>query len=143
MNIINIKDIVEDNGKTVEENNLAVGHNIPIGTVVEFEFETCHHHDSEIHGGDGLFSKGIKRLVVCEHNRDCDGSPLYAMACCANPGEQLDDFFSAIGAANPQGFLRNNLLESMYQYTSGYPEEALTVIDVIPWSKDPRNKSHH
>lgn len=49
--------IVEENGKTIKENNLARNHNIATGTLVETE--------------EGL------RLYVSYCGRDCDGTPLY------------------------------------------------------------------
>ena len=39
MDYITIKDIIEGNGRTVEENNLAKGHTIPFDTLVEINFE--------------------------------------------------------------------------------------------------------
>ena len=63
--IRNIADIVEENGKTVRENNLSKKHKIPLGTLVEINIGEPSH-------------KGV-RLYVCAHNRDCDGSPLYTL----------------------------------------------------------------
>jgi hypothetical protein len=47
------------------EENLKLGHSIPIGTLVEVDIEYSSHH--------GL------RAFVCEHTRDCDGTPMYAL----------------------------------------------------------------
>lgn len=60
-----VSNIVEANGKTVRQNNLELQHNIPIGTLVEVDIEYSDQH-------------GI-RAFVCEHTRDCDGTPLYAL----------------------------------------------------------------
>lgn len=68
MNIVNVSDIVEWNGKTVRENNLAIQHNIPIGTLVEIDSKGC---CEEWNGC---------RLYVVAHERDCDGEPLYALS---------------------------------------------------------------
>ncbi|MCT4994224.1 hypothetical protein LZK84_16415 [Pseudomonas aeruginosa] len=56
--VINVSDLVEENGKTVRENNLAKNHNIAIGELVE-----------NVHSGT--------RLYVFGYGRDCDGTPLY------------------------------------------------------------------
>ena len=58
-NIFIVHDIVEENGKTIRENNMDLEHKIPIGSLVELP--------------DG------ERLFVCRHSRDCDGTPLYEM----------------------------------------------------------------
>lgn len=65
----NIADLVESNGKTVYENNLARTHQIPIGTLVEFVID-----DEDMQGYAGV------RLYVVRHSRDCDGEPLYVLA---------------------------------------------------------------
>lgn len=62
---INVSDIVEDNGRTVRQNNMAIKHRIPIGTLVEVNAEECEAY-------------GIRAFVV-KHERDCDGTPLYSL----------------------------------------------------------------
>jgi len=64
MRLIPISSIIESNGKTVRENNMARAHKIPIGTFIELICEL----DEQFRGA---------RLWVTGHNRDCDGSPLY------------------------------------------------------------------
>lgn len=65
--------LLEDNGKTVRENNEQIEHKIPKGTLVE---AVCL---------DGEFSKYCDcnecgmRLFVVAHHRDCDGTPLYSL----------------------------------------------------------------
>lgn len=59
MNIQFVGDIVEENGKTVKENNLEKVHKFPHGMLVELE--------------------SGERLYVCDHARDCDGTPLYGL----------------------------------------------------------------
>lgn len=69
-NVIYFKDIVEENGKTVEENNLNRKHKYPVGTRVYFEHEsitTC----------GPKFEKGI--FEIYSQDRDCDGTPMYAI----------------------------------------------------------------
>ena len=69
--IICVSDIVEKNGKTIRENNLALRHNIPIGTLVEVKFDSWF--------GGGACWKVHARLWVVSHTRDCDGTPLYSI----------------------------------------------------------------
>ena len=67
ISIVNVADIVEPNGKTWRENNLAKNHDIALGTLVELipsDYE----------------EKGGVRLFVVNHSRDCDGTPLYDMS---------------------------------------------------------------
>lgn len=69
--IMFFSDMVEKNGKTVRENNMAIKHSIPLGTLVEVKYDEWY--------GDGACSKVHARLFVVEHNRDCDGTPLYGL----------------------------------------------------------------
>lgn len=57
------------NGKAIHEENMAIPHRIPIGTLVEVKYDTWHR--------EGACEKVHARLWVVEHNRDCDGTPLY------------------------------------------------------------------
>ena len=66
MNIVFIGDLVESNGKTIKENNLELKHNIELGSLVEI--------NTNLEQFDGL------RLWVVEHERDCDGTPLYGLS---------------------------------------------------------------
>jgi hypothetical protein len=71
MDAINIADLRNPKtGKTYREENNSKPHQIPLGTLVEIDFD-----DS------GLESpkKGL-RLFVVKHYRDCDGTPLYALS---------------------------------------------------------------
>ena len=65
-------EIVEANGKTIRENNLAKSHTIPLGTLVEVKFDSWF--------GDGACWKVHARLWVVLHQRDCDGTPLYGLS---------------------------------------------------------------
>jgi hypothetical protein len=69
---INVADIVEENGKTIRENNLEKTHDIPIGTLVEVKYDEWY--------GDGACEKVHARLWVIGHSRDCDGTPLYNLS---------------------------------------------------------------
>lgn len=61
-----VHDLVEANGLTIKQNNLAKSHAIPLKTFVEINCE-----DDESHGCRGF---------VVEHQRDCDGTPLYGLS---------------------------------------------------------------
>lgn len=65
-----IHDIVEENGKTIRENNLARQHEIPVDSLVEIV--PWDETSEEEYGG--------VRLFVVKHTRDCDGTPLYSLA---------------------------------------------------------------
>ena len=71
LKVVFCRDLVEENGKTVRENNMAIRHKIPIGTLVDVKYDEWY--------GDGACSKVHARLFVVEHNRDCDGTPLYGL----------------------------------------------------------------
>lgn len=64
-----VHDIVEANGKTIKENNLAKPHSIPEGALVEVQFDEWY--------SDGACAKIHARLWVIVAGRDCDGSPVY------------------------------------------------------------------
>ena len=66
-----LHDLVESNGKTIRQNNMAKEHNIPLGTLVEVKFHQWLGH--------GACQKIHARLFVVGHNRDCDGTPLYSI----------------------------------------------------------------
>lgn len=71
MEFINITDLKNpETGKTYREENNSKTHNIPLGSLVEVDFddEFC---DRE--------HKGL-RLFVVSHDRDCDGTPLYSLS---------------------------------------------------------------
>jgi len=71
-NFVFVHDLIEDNGRTVRENNLAKPHTIPLGTLVEVKFDEWF--------GDGCCWKVHARLFVVRHDRDCDGTPLYSLS---------------------------------------------------------------
>jgi hypothetical protein len=76
-------DIIEENGRTIRENNLMVAHKFPLGTLVKI---TGKEHFDE-HGDPDATDKPYlpprpngARLYVVEHLRDCDGTPLYRLS---------------------------------------------------------------
>lgn len=99
--MIFVGDIVEKNGKTIKENNLEERHNIPIGSLVEVKYNKWY--------GEGACAKIHARLWVVEHNRDCDGTPLYTLS----------------------GPFKDGLLANRFhQADGGFSEESLTKIEV-------------
>lgn len=59
-----------ETGKTWKQENLEKHHTIPLGTLVEIE--TWDEQSEHEYGG--------ARLFVASHDRDCDGTPLYALS---------------------------------------------------------------
>ena len=117
--IIRVHDIVEDNSKTIRENNLDKAHNIPLGTLVETTVED---------------DRGVSRsrtralLFVVGHNRDCDGTPLYSLSM-THP-----DFMEDVRVTHQHGTMRMpynaEISRSIYyRIHSGYPEDSLRVIE--------------
>lgn len=65
MKFTKIHDLVEENGRTIRENNLAINHHISIGSLVEnIDEDSDYYH---------------MRFYIVEHIRDCDGTPLYVL----------------------------------------------------------------
>ena len=75
--IIMFGDIVEENGKTIRENNLAKQHSYQLGDIVEVDLDISQPGADE---GIEINLKGTCRLFVVGHMRDCDGSPLYVIS---------------------------------------------------------------
>jgi len=111
--IVNVADLVEDNGKTVRENNLEKKHNIPIGALVEVKYEKWH--------GEGACEIIHARLWVISHDRDCDATPLYSLC-------QSKNGFTPWMEEGATEFLAKMLAG----VESGFPEESLTVVEVTP-----------
>lgn len=75
---ITVCDLVnKETNKTYRESNLEKNHTIPIGTLVEVKFDSWF--------GDGACWKIHARLWVVSHDRDCDGTPLYALSRWSDP----------------------------------------------------------
>lgn len=112
MKYIAFGDIVEPNGKTIRENNLAIPHNIPIGTLVEVKYAPFH--------GGGACEKVHARLWVVSHDRDCDGSPLYSLS--PHPKEKHLRLREEIMVFN----------RSINDIRTGFTEADLTPVKVTP-----------
>ena len=104
---IKVADIVEENGKTIRQNNQEKRHNIPVGSLVEVKYENWF--------GDGACEKVRARLWVISLGRDCDGTPLYTL--CKNKPDHV-----TINMSTAESMLND--------VRSGYAEESLTVIEV-------------
>lgn len=89
-----LKDPDDPQGRSYKQVNESKVHNIPIGTLVEL--------------GTGV------RLFVVSHDRDCDGTPLYAMA------PDRDDT------------VRDHPSFANRKWVHGYPEDSLRVVDLPP-----------
>lgn len=113
--ILNISDMVEENGKTLKENNLEIQHSIPLFTMVEVELEA-----SDVENG--------LRYFVHSHSRDCDGTPLYRLTTDVKLVGKEIDLKDAIKTC------RKDLLEGVWiavdygRIVFNYPESCLKVI---------------
>ena len=99
--LINVADMIardDPQGRTYRQINEAKTHGIPVGTLVEII-------------GDESERGGV-RLFVVAHHRDCDGTPLYAMA--------WDTDIDITDPSNPR-LWGNKILH-------GYPEDSIVVI---------------
>lgn len=106
MKIINISDLVNpDTGKSYRQENNERIHNIPVGTLVEVDF------DDECLESP---KKGL-RLFVVGHDRDCDGTPLYSLSFNKDWKEEPSQHIPRIAFR--------------MQIDSGYSEECLKVIE--------------
>ena len=106
MNFVNIADIKNpESGKTYRQENNEKTHKIPLGTLVEVDFndEYCE-----------TPKKGL-RLFVVRHDRDCDGTPLYSLS------------FNKEWKEEPSQYIP--LIAFRMQIDSGYSEECLKVLD--------------
>lgn len=110
--MIFVGDIVEENGKTWKENNLAIEHKIPLGTLCEVNWE----------GGE---YNGI-RLFVVRHERDCDGTPLYGLSFNKEQNPPRDDVSPVVYTKDPKGAFVYYHLEA--DILHGISEDSLTVI---------------
>lgn len=89
------------NGQTVKEQNLLVKHAIPLGALVEVDIERNENH-------------GI-RAFVCEHARDCDGTPLYSLSMSNN-------------IADLEELRRTDMEHYLWSTENGFSDDCLKVI---------------
>jgi hypothetical protein len=107
MPIIPYSSIVEPNGKTIRENNLETRHAIPLGTLVETQVDTYY--------GQGASIKGVARMFVCKHSRDCDGTTLYSLTPHYGWYTNLD-------------FNSSQVRDAICRVENGYAEDSLKVV---------------
>ena len=86
-----VHDLVEDNGKTIKENNLEKIWAIPIGQLVEI-------------------TPSKERLYVCGHHRDCDGTPLYSVCMKEDLEKDFSDINNRVYSSCITGYSDNSLL---------------------------------
>lgn len=117
MNAIIFGDIVEENGKTIRENNMGLKHNIPIGSLVEVKLDEWH--------GNGACEISKSRLWVISHDRDCDGTPLYTLS--QNHPDHL-----CKGSVILDGYiLRDGVaLSILNNFKTGFSEDSLKMIEL-------------
>lgn len=119
---INFKDIVEDNGKTIEQNNLEQKkHDIPIGTLVEVKYDEWF--------GNGACQKVHARLFVVGHNRDCDGTPLYSLS--PNKNDNFEGAEIITDFDGKKWIIKEEIAKRILnKYVNGISREKLTPIEV-------------
>jgi hypothetical protein len=117
--VVMFGDVVEANGYTIRENNLFFkAHNIPVGALVEFDYDEWGGRNEE------TFIKGKARMFVVHHDRDCDGTPLYSLAM-----EKIEHWMDPDLYNDTNGMsYRWCLHRAAYKITHGHAEENLTVI---------------
>lgn len=69
-NVIFMKDIVEENGKTIYENNMEKSHKFSIGEKVYVKISSTNFQGTSTY-------EGIATIISLD--RDCDGTPLYSI----------------------------------------------------------------
>lgn len=134
--VMNVADIVEENGKTIRQNNQEKTHDLPVGTLVEVKY------DEWFDGG--ACSKVQARLWVWSHDRDCDGTPLYSLS------PHKKDHFERAKIVLPPGYWgAGNVWESqetcfreevtrniLNKVKSGFAREFLTPVPVTKELED-------
>lgn len=118
MNAQIVYEIPGPDGKTDKEINLLMQHNIPLGSLVEV--------------GDDVPEQAGCRLYVVQHNRDCDGTPLYSLSFDKEAGIKLKEH-----EKDQQNNQRTGIDKTVFELSkfkvlgsieSGYPEDCLKII---------------
>jgi hypothetical protein len=110
-NVIFISDIKQENGKTWKENNLAIQHEIPIGSLVEITYDSEYDEpDEKVFG---------LRLFVVNHSRDCDGTPLYDLSFDKKAYQQWKEADEKIRTKNFKDSMDESLCRMLYWQTGG------------------------
>ena len=120
-----ISETVEQNGKTIKQNNLEKKtHNIELGTLVEITSDDTLCDEEDQHNG--------LRLFVVQHTRDCDGTPLYSLSFtkCAESKLQSakDDLEKQVEGTLEYSLTHWTTMNLQGSILSGFPEESLKVV---------------
>jgi hypothetical protein len=112
-------DVVEGNGKTIRENNLAKKHKLTVDTLVEVKFDKWH--------GDGCCEKIHGRYWIVDCGRDCDGTPLYSLS--HMKLRTAEELVESMG--RPRGSKGFELAVHMVgHWHGGFAEDDLTPVEV-------------
>lgn len=117
-----VHDIVEENGKTIKENNMTKTHKYNVGDLVFVRSSTWH--------GRGRASVRFEaNLWICALTRDCDGTPLYNLS--PTHPDDMKTVPRMIFENEGVGWeAKPDIAKSMYyKVEGGYPEEMLTLVD--------------
>lgn len=121
--------IVEENGKTIHENNMQKIHKYAIGDLVEFKCDEWH--------GNGACHRIEARMFIVHLGRDCDGTPLYSVS--PTPVNHFDFIQLVIRSRdNPkEGWQTKENSDEIsmgqkcfYKIINGLSEESLTKIEI-------------
>ena len=125
-NVVFVGDIVEANGKTWKENNLAIEHDIPIGTLVEITYQNEYEEPEESNYG--------LRLFVVNHSRDCDGTPLYDMSFDKKAHKEFEETKAKIDSGIFESRMEEALVRWAHQRAGGailrhYGRDSLKIVN--------------
>lgn len=119
--------IVEANGKTVRENNQAIAHALPLGALVEITTDCPMGEFCTIYKG--------ARLFVVRYDRDCDGTPLYALSFDRNILKAIESAREDIKnnrESQLHPLLTNSLGREEGKIMDGWDDNSLLLIDPAP-----------
>ena len=124
--IIFVGDLVESNGKTWKENNLAIKHDIPIGALVEITYKSEYEEPEDSNYG--------LRLFVVNHSRDCDGKPLYDMSFDKKAYKEFEETKAKIDSGIFENRMEEALVRWAHQRAGGailrhYSRDSLKVVN--------------
>ena len=125
MGIQMFSEMVEENGMTVRENNLAKRHKYPLGARVKVDVRVEGSSDENRLNRDSC--SVTPTLYVVEHTRDCDGTPMYTYGTQPfPPAKGPDDVFAPTYFGREPTYYRN--------YSEGYHDEVVVETGGKLWS---------
>jgi hypothetical protein len=125
MNAILVANIIEENGKTIRQNNMEIKHKIPIGTLVEINSP----QDLEYDDGDVLYECHHRmRAYIVSHDRDCDGTPLYSVGPKGLERRLQEKFTGRPGSEDEKLFNYSHMLDRA-KTIHGLDEGSLIIIE--------------